>query len=79
MQRLYYSIQILNSRHVMQLLDVDIRQAQRVMQQVRNYFNKKKRQPVTMDEFCQFTGFSVEAACAKLGWPWYSESITKNS
>lgn len=69
MQKLFYSIQLITPHHLQQVYDVGIRQAQRKMREMRDHFQKSRKQPITLAEFRSFTGFSLEAICGKLGWP----------
>lgn len=59
---------IISSKEVMIVLRIDIRQAQRVLKNIRELTGKKKGQPVMVWEFCCYEGFRVDQVCALLGW-----------
>lgn len=59
---------VISSKDVMTVLDISIRQAQRVLRKIRGLAGKEKRQPVMVWEFCCYAGFKIEQVYALLDW-----------
>jgi len=72
MVKIHPSLRIIQSLQVQELLEMSKRRAQRFLRHVRVFFGKQHRQPVTLLEFCQFTGFAMETVCQRFGWPYWS-------
>lgn len=50
------SIMFINAKGAAALMDKDLRAAQRIMARVRAYCKKPRYRPVTVEEFCAYTG-----------------------
>jgi hypothetical protein len=56
----------IHTRQVSDLLFVSERQAQRILKTIRSEVNKKKKQAVTLKEFCKHLGFDEADVLTKL-------------
>ena len=72
MVKVHPSLRIIHPQHVQEVLALRKRQAQRFLRRIRVSLGKQRRQPVTLPEFCQFTGFAMEIVCQRFGWPYWS-------
>ena len=58
---------VLYPSDIMQLMGKSERTVRRIIKEIRALYNKKKRAPITVGEFCEYSGYSVEEVRAFLG------------
>lgn len=58
----------IDSKHVQSLMKVSPRQATRILEQVRNRFDKPAGDPVFLPELCTFAKFDIDKVCAYFNW-----------
>lgn len=46
--------QVVNVQDIMQFFGKQQRQSYKIMADIRTHYNKKKRQPITISEFCKY-------------------------
>jgi hypothetical protein len=59
---------LIKATDVQRLLALSDRQARRVLQQVRNFYQKQSQQPVTFKEFSHYTGLDLETMYGQLNY-----------
>ena len=60
----------------MTVLDIGIRQAQRIVSQVREHVGKETHHRINVQEFCEYTGLKIEDVFESLGWELWKYFIT---
>jgi hypothetical protein len=61
-------LRIITTKEAKQVLGKSIRTARRLMNDVRIYFEKEPRQPVTAQEFCHYFNYNFDDLHNFLGW-----------
>lgn len=59
---------VIDASDVMKVLNINDRQARRVMEHMRKRFNKEKPQLLILQDFINHTGLLVEHVVPILGW-----------
>jgi hypothetical protein len=59
---------LMTTKNIKEVLDISIRQAQRVAGKVLESVGKKRPQKITVKEFCDYHGHTIDYVFEKLGW-----------
>jgi hypothetical protein len=59
---------LMTTKDIKEVLDISIRHAQRIANKILEIAGKKRPQKITVQEFCDYHGHTVEYVFEKLGW-----------
>lgn len=60
-------LRVLSAKDIESLTGLKDRQVRRLMSQVREYYQKRKRAKIVISEFCHVHGYKLEAVCNFFG------------